>query len=418
MWLLYQLATTVALILVAPFLLLARGGHYLPTLRGRLGLGLPPPPGERPLWIHAVSVGEVAVADTLIQALPRDLPLLVTTVTPTGQARARDRFAGRAAVTYLPFELGPVVRRMFARYEPRALVLVEGDQWPLVLREARRRQRPVVVVNGRVGDASHRRMRRLRRLLGPLLGPIDRFAVQGPRDRRRLEELGVEPARIVETGSLKFDTPEPPPAAEAERLVHRLAAGRPVLVAGSTMAGEELAALEGLAGAGGGAAALLVLAPRHPDRCDEVARLLGERGLAAARRSDPTADGRPAELLLDSLGELAPLYRLAAAAFIGGTLVPTGGHNPLEAARFAVPVAVGPSMENFADIAARFDEEQAWSRVADGGELGVVWRRWLAAPEEAAALGRRGQRLLEANRGALERTLEVLAPITGAGAAP
>ena len=418
MWLLYQLATTVALILLAPFLLLGRGGHYLPTVRGRLGLRHPPPPGERPLWIHAVSVGEVSVADTLIQALPKELPLLVTTVTPTGQARAQASLGNRATVAYLPFELGPVVRSFYKRYAPRGLVLVEGDLWPLVLREAKRRRLPVMVVNGRVGKNSHRRMRRFKRLLGPLFGPVRRFAVQGERDRRRLEDLGVEPQRITETGSLKYDTPAPPPAAEAEELVRRLADGRPVLLAGSTMSGEEEAALAGLAGAGGGEAALLVIAPRHPERWDAVAQLLGERKLEIARRSDPGVGGRPSVLLLDSLGELAGLYRLADAAFIGGTLVPTGGHNPLEAARFAVPVVVGPSMENFADIASRFDDERAWARVADGAELGEIWRQWLAAPDEARALGERGRQLVEANRGALGRTLELLAPLIDNGAAP
>jgi 3-deoxy-D-manno-octulosonic-acid transferase len=413
MWLLYQLATTVALILAAPFLLLGRRGHYLPTIQGRLGLAHPPPAGEQPLWIHAVSVGEVGVADTLIQALPKELPLLVTTVTPTGQARAKARLADRATVTYLPFELGCVVRRFYDRFTPRGLVLVEGDLWPLVLREAKRRQLPVVVVNGRVGDSSYRRMHRLRGLLSPLFGPVRRFAVQGARDRRRLEDLGVEPQRIAETGSLKFDTPPPPQAPAAEQLVRRLADGRPVLLAGSTMAGEEAAALAGLSGAGGGDAALLVIAPRHPERWDEVAQLLAQQKVDFTRRSEPAAGGRPAVLLLDSLGELAGLYRLASAAFIGGTLVPTGGHNPLEAARFAVPVAVGPSMENFADIAARFDDDSAWARVSDGVVLGEVWRRWLAAPDEAAALGERGRQLVEANRGALQRTLELLAPLTG-----
>ena len=418
MWLLYQLATTVALILVAPFLLLGRRGHYLPTLRGRLGLEAPPPPGERPLWIHAVSVGEVGVADTLIRALPPALPLLVTTVTPTGQARARASLGARATVAYLPFELGPVVRKMYDRYAPRGLVLVEGDLWPLVLREASRRRLPVMVVNGRVSERSFRRMRRLRPLLGPLLGPVRRFAVQGPGDRRRLEELGVEPERIVETGNLKFDTPQPTSAPPAERLVRRLAGGRPVLLAGSTMAGEDEAVLRGLAGAGGGEAALLVLAPRHPERWEDVARLLAERRVDTARRSDPQAAGRPAVLLLDSLGELAALYRLAAGAFIGGTLVPTGGHNPLEAARYGVPVAVGPSMTNFADIAARFDDEAAWARVADGAALGAVWGTWLADPEAAARLGARGRRLVEANRGALARTVEILTPLLGGEARP
>ena len=415
MWLLYQLATAVALFLLAPFLLIGRGGHYLPTVRARLGLAPPPPPAGRPLWIHAVSVGEVGVAATLIRALPAELPLLVTTVTPTGQARARASLGERATVTYLPFELSPAVRKLFDRYRPRALVLVEGDLWPLVLREAVRRELPVMVVNGRVGDKSFRRMRRVTRLLGPLLGPVHRFAVQGAGDRRRLEELGVEPERIVETGNLKFDTPEPPAAPEAEELVRRLAAGRPVLVAGSTMAGEEEAALTGLAEAGGGDAAMLVLAPRHPERWAEVAQLLERRGIDSSRRSAGGGDGRPAVLLLDSLGELAGLYRLARGAFIGGTLVATGGHNPIEAARFAVPVAVGPSMENFADIAARFDGEAAWRRVADGAELGAAWRRWLEDPAAARELGERGRRLVAANRGALERTLELLSPLTGDG---
>ncbi len=410
MWLLYQLAMTAALMAAAPWLLIRRGGHYLPTVRGRLGLEPAPPRAGRPLWIHAVSVGEVGVAATLVRELPEELPLLITTVTPTGQARARARFGERATVAYLPLELAPVVRRFFERHSPRALVLVEGDLWPLVLREARRRRLPVAVVNGRVGDRSYRRMRRLRPLLGPLLEPVQRFAVQGGGDRRRLEELGVEPERIVETGNLKFDSPEPPPAAAAEALVRRLAAGRPVLVAGSTMAGEEAQVLEAFAAAGGGEAALLVLAPRHPERWSEVGRLLERRGAAAARRSDGHGK-RPQVLLLDSLGELAGLYRLAAGAFIGGTLVPTGGHNPLEAARFGVPVAVGPSMENFADIAAAFDEAGAWLRVADAAALGTAWRRWLAAPDAAAELGARGRRLVEANRGALERTVGLLAPI-------
>ncbi len=407
MWLLYQLATAAVLALAGPFLLLGRARHYLPTLRGRLGRGLPPPSGPAPLWIHAVSVGEVGVAATLVRALPAGLPLVVTTVTPTGQARARAAFGERATVTYLPFELAGPVRRFYRRYSPRALVLVEGDLWPLVLREARRRRLTVMVVNGRISDRSYRRLRLLRRWLSPLLDPVTRFAVQGATDRRRLERLGVAPERIVETGNLKFESPEPPRQPEVEELVERLAGGRPVLVAGSTMAGEDEQVVAAHAAAGGGADALLVLAPRHPERWSEVAELLTRLGVDAARRSE-RPDGRPAVLLLDSLGELAGIYRLAFGAFIGGTLVATGGHNPLEPARFGVPVAVGRSMENFADIAAGFDADGAWRRVDSGGELGAVWRDWLAQPAAAAALGERGRRLVAANRGALERTLRVV----------
>jgi 3-deoxy-D-manno-octulosonic-acid transferase len=419
-WALYQLATALALLAAGPFLLARRGSHYLPTLPGRLGRGTAAGDGAAAgaLWLHAVSVGEVAVAATLARALPPDLPLLVTTVTPTGQARARAAFAGRAAVAYLPFDLRFAIDRFFRRFAPRALVLVEGDYWPLLLAEARRRGLAVAVVNGRVGDRSFRRLwwlRRLRPLLRSLFAPVERFGVQTAEDRDRLLALGVAAGRLTVTGNLKYESPAPVPRPDLAAWVRRLAAGRPVLLAGSTMAGEEGAVLDAFAAAGGGERALLVLAPRHPERWDEVAALLAARGVAAVRRSGGERDGapRPAALLLDSLGELAALYALAAAAFVGGTLVPTGGHNPLEAARFGVPLAVGPSMHNFREMAERFDRAAAWRRVADAGELGAAWRCWLDDPAAARAEGERGRRLVEENRGALERTLELLAPLLG-----
>ncbi|HEX2645159.1 MAG TPA: glycosyltransferase N-terminal domain-containing protein, partial [Thermoanaerobaculia bacterium] len=338
---LYQIATGAALLTAGPVLLARRGKHYLPTLRGRLGRF---EPAERPagvaagpLWIHAVSVGEVGVAATLVKALPPDLPLVVTTVTPTGQARARTLFANRAEVAYLPFDLGFAVRRFFDRFSPRALILVEGDYWPLLLSEARRRGLPVATINGRVGDRSFRRMERLRPLLGPLFAGVDRFGVQTAADRDRLVRLGVPADRITVTGNLKYESPEPERRPEVEARIARLAAGRPILLAGSTMGGEEEPVLEAFQALGGGARALLVLAPRHPERWDEVDALLRGRGAATVRRSrwdDAGTPEQPDVLLLDSLGELAGLYRIAAGSFIGGTLVPTGGHNPLEPARF------------------------------------------------------------------------------------
>jgi 3-deoxy-D-manno-octulosonic-acid transferase len=413
-WGLYQLATAAALVLAGPFLLARRGSHYLPTLPGRLGRSVEAAGTRRALWLHAVSVGEAGVAATLARALPPEIPLLVTTVTPTGQERARAAFAGRAGVDYLPFDLGFAVRRFFRRHEPRALVLVEGDYWPLLLREARRRGLPVAVVNGRVGDRSFGRMRRLRRLLGPLFSAVGHFGVQSPRDRERLIELGIEPGRIAVTGNLKYESPEPPRKPELEEALRGLAAGRPILLAGSTMAGEEAAVLDTCREIGGGERALLVLAPRHPERWNEVDALLRARRTDFARRTELPDAGRPAVVLLDSLGELAGLYRLAAAAFIGGTLVPTGGHNPLEAARFGVPVAVGPSMHNFRDMAEAFDQAGAWRRVADARELAAVWREWLDDPETARAVGGHALRLVEENRGALARTLEMLAPVLAA----
>lgn len=428
LWGLYQLATGAALLAAGPFLLARRGGHYLPTLPGRLGRPAGAARGTGGLWLHAVSVGEVSVAATLAKSLPPDIPLLVTTVTPTGQARARALFSSEGApggrpadvspvdvapvdVAYLPFDLGFAVRRFYDRFAPRALVLVEGDYWPLVLREARRRGLPVAVVNGRVGDRSFARLSRLRPLLGPLFAGIDRFGVQTGEDKNRLAALGIPPERITVTGNLKYESPEPPRKPELEEALRTLAAGRPILLAGSTMAGEEeqvLAAHEMIGDNGGGARALLVLAPRHPERWDEVAALLASRGVAFVRRTELPATGSPGVILLDSLGELAGLYRLATAAFIGGTLVPTGGHNPLEPARFGVPVAAGPSMHNFREMAEQFDRADAWRHAADARALGEIWKEWLDDPAAARAQGERAARLVEESRGALQRTLEML----------
>jgi 3-deoxy-D-manno-octulosonic-acid transferase len=420
MWGLYQALSALTLALAGPLLLLLRGRHYLPTLAARFGRRLPTTaPGA--LWIHAVSVGEVGAAETLAHALPASLPLVVSTVTPTGQARARHALGERAALGYLPFELGFAVRRFFDAVRPRALVLVEGDYWPLVLREARRRGVPVAVVNGRVSDRSFRRLRPVRRIVRRLLlDPVACFGVQTALDRDRLVALGVEPRRVTVTGNLKFEAPVPPPLPELEAWLQRLADGRPVLVAGSTMPGEERRVLEAFAVARGLTGALLVLAPRHPERFDEVWSEVRRRFPAAVRRTRrdaPLAAGEQPEVaLLDTLGELPALYPLTHAAFIGGTLVRRGGHNPLEAARHGVPVVVGPSMENFREIAEAFDRAGAWARVRSARELGELWQRWLLDRVGADEVGARGRDLVEGNRGALARTLSLVEPFVGSAA--
>ncbi len=419
MWLLYQLAFGIALLLASPVLLARKGRHYLATLKGRLGDHATPAAGRGGLWIHAVSVGETGVAATLARRLPADLALVVTTITPTGQARAEAAFAGRpgTAVAYLPFDLGFAVRRFWRACEPRALVLVEGDLWPLVLRTARRSGLPIAVVNGRVSDRGYARMRRLRPLLRLVLGQVDWFGVQSAEDRARLIDLGVPAERVVVTGNLKYETLEPRTDATLEGELRALAAGRRILLAGSTMPGEEEQVLDAFSRVSGASAGLLILAPRHPERFPGVAGLLTERGFAWIRRSSlpiaPRADGAagPAVVLLDSLGELAGLYRIADAAFVGGTLVPTGGHNPLEPARYGVPVAVGPAMHNFREMAEEFDAAGAWRRVADAQGLANAWQEWLADPEAARTLGARGAALLAAQRGALDRTLSMLEPL-------
>jgi 3-deoxy-D-manno-octulosonic-acid transferase len=415
MWWLYQILSAALLVLVGPFALAARGRHYLPTLRGRLGSRLPAGP-RGALWLHAVSVGEAMVAETLVRALPADLPILVTTITPTGQERACRALGARAGVAYAPFELGFAVRRFFDRYEPCALVLVEGDYWPLLLREARRRGLPVAVINGRLSDRSFPRLRLVRGLVRRLLlDRVDRFGVQTALDRERLVALGVPAERVTVTGNLKFEAAEPARQAELESWITAHAAGRRILVAGSTMAGEERLLLDAFAAAGGPADAVLVLAPRHPERFAAVGDEIERRFPGAVRRS---GHGRPAGgatpvALLDTLGELAAAYAVADIAFVGGTLVARGGHNPLEPARFAVPVSVGPSMANFREIAAAFDRERAWARVADAAELAAVWKRWLLDPGEAAEIGRRGRDLIDAHRGALGRTLAIVEPLAG-----
>lgn len=427
-WWIYQGAMALGLVGAAPYLLARRGSHYLDTLSGRLGRGGASTAGDPrgALWIHAVSVGEVAVAATLARALPPELPWVITTVTPTGQERARAAFLQNdapapRAVTYLPFDLGFAVDRFFHRFDPSALLLVEGDYWPLVLRETRRRGLPVAVVNGRVGKTSAARLRRVPKVARNLFfSAVQTFGVQSAEDRERLMAGGAEGERIRLTGNLKYDTERPSPHPELEEQVRRLADGRPILIAGSTMAGEEEQVLDALRLLGGGERALLILVPRHPERWDGVARLVEAQGFRSVRRTrlgeGATGEGEGSEgeievLLLDSLGELAALYAVADIAFIGGTLVPTGGHNPLEPAHFAVPTVVGPSMDNFRDMAARFDGDRAWRRVADAAALAAVWSDWLSSPEEASACGRRAADLLAANRGALGKTLDMLQPL-------
>lgn len=422
MWFLYQLAMAAGLGVAAPVLLARRGRHYLPTLPARLGR-LPEARGTRPLWLHAASVGEAGVAATLARALPPNLDLVVTTVTPTGQAAAERLFepltaGGRSVVvTYLPFDLGLLVGRFLDRYAPRALVLFESELWPLLLRDCRRRSIPVAVLNARISDRSYGRMKRVGRLYRRfLLDPLGRLGAQSPQDEERLLSLGAWPARTSLTGNLKFDTPEPVPVAGLEQALRDLAADRPILVAGSTMPGEEPIVLDAFKRLD--REALLVLAPRHPERFDEVWREVEERSLPGMRRSGIAAAGDagpptslPGIVLLDSLGELASIYRLASAAFIGGTLVPTGGHNPIEAARFGVPVIVGPSMENFRRIARDLEAADGLTLAPDGEALTEAWRRLLDRPDEAAEQGRRGLAIVDRNRGAVERSVELLSEL-------
>jgi 3-deoxy-D-manno-octulosonic-acid transferase len=238
--------------------------------------------------------------------------------------------------------------------------------------------------------------------------------MQSATDRQRLVDLGVDPQRIAVTGNLKFETTPQEPDAGLVRSVREVAAGRPILMAGSTMAEEEQQVLQAFVQAGSGRSSLLILAPRHPERWNEVAALVRKTGLSLTRRSTLDEGGKDSDvLLLDSLGELSSLYQIGLGCFIGGSLVPTGGHNPLEAAQYGVPVSIGPSMENFREIAAEFSRADAWIQVENAAELARVWRSWLDDPAAAADLGSRGLSVVEENQGSLERTMAFLKPLLG-----
>lgn len=281
---------------------------------------------------------------------------------------------------------------------------------------------PCVVVNGRISDRNFARLRRLVNWIGPLVQPVELFAVQTEVDRQRLLELGVPSDRIQVTGNLKFETAEPKRHLALEAAIATAAGGRPILIAGSTMSGEEAIVLDAFAGLE--SRALLVLVPRHPERWEGAAHLVSARRMTLLRRSEMELEAttagsslepppKPAVLLLDSLGELAGLYANASAAFIGGTLVNTGGHNPLEAARFGLPIAVGPSMHNFADMASLFDRAVAWQRVDSASELNRCWSAWIDDPESARRLGERAELLVQENRGAMQRTRTALVQVLG-----
>ncbi len=418
MWILYQLALSATLLLGAPWWLLRRRPSRR-LIAQRFG-SYPEVPDGHDLWIHAVSVGEVAVASDLVRALPRSISLVVTTVTPTGQERATATMGDRATVVYFPLDLSPSIRSFLERLRPRALVLVESELWPLLLETTRRRDIPTALVNARISDRSFRRLQRFRRpAKALLLGKIDAIGAQSSQDLARLEALGVETDVMTLTGNLKYDAEEPPRLPALESAVRTLADGRTIFVAGSTMPGEEQHILDALRSLPSGSA-LLVLAPRHPERCDAVVRQIEQLSIPLLRRSTldlkATDEGTsPQEipngidvLVLDTLGELASIYRLADASFIGGTLVDTGGHNPLEAARFAKPVFVGPSMHNFKEMADHFDESNAWIRVESSQDLATSWQRIVEDHQAFSDTARRARELVDSHRGALDRTLVML----------
>ncbi len=376
----------------------------------RFGFGTPRPPGG--IWVHAVSVGEVQAAAVLIAALRAHLPavpLTLSCATPTGRARARAVLPG-LEVRYAPYDTPGCVGRAFARLRPRLLVVLETELWPNLLRGAWHRGIPTLIASARISPRTARVYGRLPGLLRDTLAANVWVGAQSAADAQRFAALGVNPARLSVVGNLKFERTMPAEiSARGARARARYAPDRPVWTAGSTHAGEEailLAAHRRLRAVW--PRALLVLAPRHPERFDAVAAAIAAQGFRCHRRSqepplDDAADPGSEVLLLDTLGELPEFYAAADVAFVGGSLVPAGGHNLLEPAALARPVLAGPALFSAPDVARALREAGALTIVEDADGLVAALRALLDSPAERARSGAAGRAVIEANRGALER---------------
>jgi len=427
----YNLALLAALVVGAPWWLfrMATTQKYREGLRQRLGR-VPQLEGQRDrplIWVHAVSVGEVLAVSRLVKTLDAVLPgyfVAISTTTRTGQELARERF-GANRVFYCPLDLPWAVRAYLKALEPRMLVLAETEFWPNLLSGCFRREIPVAVVNARISDRSYPRYMRLRALWRPFLERIECVLAQSETDDQRLIEIGCDPDRVSVAGNLKFDI-RAAWEADATRTLKALKLGNRVVVAGSTLEGEEAALLEAwpkLLEAD--PKLVMVVAPRHPERFDGVAALLGESGFSWKRRTDwldmkagsikPLKSGQI--VLLDTIGELASVYSLASAAFVGGSLIPAGGHNPLEPAQFAVPIVIGPNYANFRDITEYLRAHDA-IRIAEADEFADVLVELLTDHAGAQAMGERARQVFEQQSGATERCVLALRKLIGEEAAP
>ena len=424
MMIVYSLLLLATLVVGAPYWLLrmATSGRYRAGLAGRLGVvpkGLRATvAGRDVVWVHAVSVGEVLSAIQLIREWREALPgwvFAVSTTTETGQRLAKERLK-ESPVFYLPLDFRYAVGRYLRVLQPRMLVLMESELWPRLIGECATRGIPIVVVNARVSDRSFPRYLRLRRLWRPFLEMISQFLAQSEETAQRLVRIGAPSERVSVTGNLKYDVR----AGEASAMTRRiglLVSGAKLIVAGSTLAGEEealLAAWPAIQKAVPDAG--LLIAPRHPDRFEEVLGLVRKSGYPFFLCSQLLGDTEPIGakpiaggtiLLLDTIGDLASMYGIAAVAFVGGSLVPKGGHNPLEPAQFAVPVVMGPSFENFRDVMEAMRATDA-IRIVAPEKLSETLIALLRDEKDARALGKRGRAAFEAEAGATARTVHAL----------
>ena len=394
--------------------LLERLGMVPSRLRKQMaGLG-----SERPLiWVHAVSVGEVLAVSRLVKTLDAALPdylIVLSTTTRTGQALARERF-GSNRVFYCPLDLPWAVRAWLNALQPSLLILAETEFWPNLLSGCFRRNIPVAVVNARISDRSWPRYRRMRWLWRPFLSRLSRVLAQSQTDADRLKTIGCLPERVTVAGNLKFDV-RTAEEADATRQLKKSSASLRLIVAGSTLEGEEAALLQAwprLLHAD--PQLVMVLAPRHPERFAAMAALLEKSGMVWVKRSDwhsaPEDSLKPLNpgqiVLLDTIGELASVYSLAAVAFVGGSLVPAGGHNPLEPEQFGVPIVMGPHYANFRAITEDLLAHQAL-RISSAEDLSATLIGLLQNPQASKAMGARARQVFEQQAGATGRCMVAL----------
>ncbi len=440
MYFLYSLLSALAALLLSPWFLWKglRQGKYLHSLKQRLGFLPEEIRGKHAnptIWIHAVSVGEVLAGLPLARQLKTTFPghrLIVSTTTATGQRLARQRLSFADGIFYFPLDWKGPVRRALRAVQPSLLLILETEIWPNVLRECHRAGVPVVFVNGRISERSFTRYEKLLEASGSLsafladvLGKASLFLMQSPADAGRLLQLGARPETVQVTGNLKYDLAHPEETVFGQWLRQQIARQErwPVLVAGSVVAGEEEYVLEAYDYIQRKwNRTLLILAPRKPERFDFAAQIAEQDGWRVARRSQLSPDSALPEdadiLILDSVGELAALYQLADASFVGGSLIPAGGHNILEPALYGQPPCFGPSMENFRDMASLFLQRGAGIQVESGPALGHAWIRLI---EDVALRGRIGavaKSLVAENSGATNRSLACITRFLQAGGGP
>jgi 3-deoxy-D-manno-octulosonic-acid transferase len=411
-----RLLYSLALYLLTPLLMLWLGwrGLRAPDYRRGWGerFGRVRPPAAAPIWVHAASVGEVQAGLPLIRALrqryPRR-PLLVTTNTPTGAEQVHKALGAAATHTYAPLDLPHVVARFLRRVQPAAAVVLETELWPNLYHALRKRRIPLFLVNARLSPRSSARYRRLRPLISGALGCVDTIAAQSTEDAERFAALGAVPARLVVAGNMKFDLQVPPEAIERGRaLRQQLGRRRPVWIAASTREGEDeqvLAAHRRLREQY--PQLLLILVPRHPERFERVAELVRAQGLVLARRSAADAVTEATAVYLgDTMGELLSMYAAADVAFVGGSLVPVGGHNLLEPAALGLPVVSGPHVFNAREVAELLVAAGGARLVEHGEGLAAAVATLLRDESRRQRTGERARQVVAANRGALERCLQ------------